>query len=160
MGQPSASNHWKTEPHGSRSQQDEPTGGGTTLKKVSLLLLAGFANVAAAQGQGHVRAAASPDIAAFVTSLDSLRKAAKIPGLSVAVVKNKSIVLALGLGYADFETRVAATAETPYDIASVAKPLSAAVALRLVELGLLDLDKPMADYSDWADFCAGFSQQP
>jgi CubicO group peptidase (beta-lactamase class C family) len=107
-----------------------------------------------------VQAAAPPDIAAFVASLDSLRKAAKIPGLSVAVVKDKAIVLALGLGFADVEHRIPATAETPYDIASVAKPLSSVVALRLVEQGLLDLDRPMADYSAWSDFCAGFSQQP
>ena len=124
---------------------------------VFLLALAAFTDVAAAQD--HSRAA-SPDIAAFVERLDSLRKATNIPGLSVAVVKNKSIVLALGLGYADAERRIPATAETPYDIASVAKPLSSVVVLRLVEQGMLKLDRPMAEYSEWADFCTGFSQQP
>jgi CubicO group peptidase (beta-lactamase class C family) len=104
--------------------------------------------------------AAVPDIPAFVERLDSLRKAASIPGLSVAVVQNQAIVLALGLGYADVENRVRATAETPYDIASVAKPLSAVVALRLAEQGVLDLNRPMAEYSEWAEFCIEFSQQP
>jgi CubicO group peptidase (beta-lactamase class C family) len=80
--------------------------------------------------------------------------------LSVAVVKDHEIVLAAGLGYAVVEDGIPATAETAYDIASVAKPLSAVVALRLVEAGVLDLDRPLVDYSEWTDFCTEFSQQP
>lgn len=80
--------------------------------------------------------------------------------MSVAVVRNQTILLALGLGYADPEHRIPAAADTPYNIASVAKPLSAVVALRLAEQGVLDLDRPMADYSEWAEFCAEFAQQP
>jgi CubicO group peptidase (beta-lactamase class C family) len=114
---------------------------------------------ASAQQDPRPRDAGSPDIAAFVERLDSLRRAASIPGLSVAVVKDHAVVLALGLGFADAEHRIPATAETPYDIASVAKPLSAVVALRLVEDGALDLDRPMVDYSDWGNFCSEFSQQ-
>lgn len=105
-------------------------------------------------------ATASPDIPAFVHQLDSLRKAADIPGLSVAVVKDQALVFAAGLGYADLERQIPATAETPYNIASVTKPLSAVVALRLAEDGVLDLDQPMASYSEWEQFCSAFSQQP
>jgi len=126
---------------------------------VFLLTLMTCTDVSAEQNQRH-GSAASPDIPAFIEHLDSLRKASNIPGLSIAVVKNQAIVLALGLGYADAEHRIPATAETPYDIASVAKPLSAVVALRLAEEGVLDLDRPMADYSEWGEFCAEFSQQP
>ena len=128
-----------------------PTEQQKSMKSVLVLLLAltSGTNVSAEQ-----------DIPAFVARLDSLRKAANIPGLSVAVVKNQAIVVALGLGYADAERRIPATAETPYDIASVAKPLSAVVALRLVEMGVLDLDRPIAEYSEWGEFCTGFSQQP
>jgi CubicO group peptidase (beta-lactamase class C family) len=101
----------------------------------------------------------SHDAAAFLQHLDSLREDANIPGLSVVVVKDHAIVLAAGLGYADVENGIPATAETPYDIASVAKPLSAVVALRLVETAALDLDRRLVDYSDWADFCTKFSRQ-
>lgn len=124
-----------------------------------LLVLTACNGVSAKQDQRH-GGVPSPDIPAFVNRLDSLRKAVNIPGLSVAVVKNQAIVLALGLGYADIEHRIPATAETPYNIASVAKPLSAVVALRLVEGGLLDLDRPMVEYSEWAGFCTDFSRQP
>jgi CubicO group peptidase (beta-lactamase class C family) len=108
----------------------------------------------------HQALGAAPDIPAFIQRIDSLRTAADIPGLSVAVVRNRALVLAVGLGYADLERRVQATAETPYNIASVAKPISAVVALRLVQEGTLDLDRPLVEYSDWADFCAEFRQQP
>jgi CubicO group peptidase (beta-lactamase class C family) len=124
-----------------------------------LLLLTASPSVWAQQGRRDV-GLPSPDIAAFVQRLDSLRKAANIPGLSVAVVKDREIVLALGLGYADWQHRVPATAETPYNIASVAKPLSAVVALRLAEKKMLVLDRPIAEYSEWAEFCTEFSQQP
>ncbi|MCC7143877.1 MAG: beta-lactamase family protein [Candidatus Eisenbacteria bacterium] len=101
-----------------------------------------------------------PDIAAFVQEVDALRRTAQIPGLSVAVVKDQALVLALGLGYADPERGVSATAVTPYNIASVTKPISAVVALRLAEVGVLDLDRPMAEYSEWEEFCRDFAQQP
>ena len=105
-------------------------------------------------------AARSPDISAFIHQLDSLREAADILGLSVAVVKDQALVFAAGLGYADLERQIPATAETPYDVASVARPLSAVVALRLVEEGVLDLDRPMASYSEWQQVCTDVSQQP
>lgn len=131
------------------------------MKNVTLcfFILAICSAVSAAQNQEQWRAT-SPDIPAFVQRLETLRIAAGIPGLSVAVVKDQAVVLALGLGYADLEQRIIATADTPYNIASVTKPLSAVVALRLVEEGVLDLNRAMTDYSDWADFCAAFSQQP
>ncbi len=123
------------------------------------LLLAAHSSLSAAQDEAPT-SAESYDVAAFVQRLDSLRKAASIPGLSVAVLKDHAIVLAAGLGYADVDNGISATAETAYDVASVAKPLSAVVALRLVEAGVLDLDRPLADYSEWAAFCTEFSQQP
>lgn len=92
--------------------------------------------------------------------LDSLRREARIPGLSVAVVSSRKVVLAHGLGYSDLERKVPATAETPYDIASVSKPISAVVVLKLVENGVLDLDRPLVEYSHWKQFCQEFSHQP
>ena len=103
--------------------------------------------------------AAQADLGGFLQELDSLRRDANIPGLSVAVVKDQQIVLAAGLGYRNVEDGIPATADTPYDIASVAKPISAVVALRLAEEGILDLDRPISEYSEWTDFCARFSQQ-
>jgi CubicO group peptidase (beta-lactamase class C family) len=84
---------------------------------------------------------------------DSLRRALRIPGLAVVVLRDTTVVLARGFGFADVERRIPVTPETPFNTASVGKPISAVVALRLVQDGLLDLDKPMRGYQDFAEFC-------
>jgi CubicO group peptidase (beta-lactamase class C family) len=89
----------------------------------------------------------------LVASLDDLRIAARIPGLAIAVVQDGEVVLARGLGVTDIGTGAAVTADTPFDIASVSKPISAVVAMRLVELGVLDLDRPMASYAGFTELC-------
>jgi CubicO group peptidase (beta-lactamase class C family) len=94
-----------------------------------------------------------PDLQAFAAELDSLRRAHGIPGLSVAVVRDGCVVLARGFGVADVERGVAATEDTPYNIASVSKPVSAVVALRLAERGVVDLDRPLSAYRGWDEFC-------
>lgn len=131
------------------------------MRRLLIFVLVATVSTGAGAGpaQDHTLAAAS-DLPAFIERLDRLRVDARIPGLSVAVVRDQALVFALGLGEADVGQRIAATAQTAYDIASVAKPLSAVVALRLAQEGKLDLDRPMAQYSQWAEFCAEFSQQP
>ena len=125
---------------------------------ILLLLLAAHSSSSAERNHAYT-SAESCEVAAFVQRLELLREDASIPGLSVAVVKDREIVLAAGLGLADIEEGIPATAETAYDIASVAKPLSAVVALRLAEAGALDLERPIANYSEWMGFCTTFSQQ-
>ncbi|MFY9820572.1 MAG: serine hydrolase domain-containing protein [Thermoanaerobaculia bacterium] len=99
-----------------------------------------------------------PEIASFAATLDELRGQAHIPGLSVAIVRDGKVILARAFGFADLEARRPATPETPYNIASVTKPISATVALKLVELGKLDLDRPMTTYRGYSEFCAGFRE--
>src|SRR6185295_11230374 len=65
---------------------------------------------------------------ALVARFDSLRREKGIPGLAVVVLRDTTVVLARGLGYADLERRVPVTPETPFNVASVAKPISAVVA--------------------------------
>ena len=86
--------------------------------------------------------------------LDSLRTAARIPGLAVVILRDTTVILARGFGFANLERAVPVTPETPFNIASVAKTISAIVALRLVERGLLDLDRPLTSYQGFAEFCA------
>ncbi|HYW08933.1 MAG TPA: serine hydrolase domain-containing protein [Longimicrobium sp.] len=95
-----------------------------------------------------------PSPARFEATLDSLRVAHRIPGLAVGVVRDGEVVLARGFGYADVEARTPVTENTPFNIASVTKPISAVVAMRLVEQGKLDLDRRMTSYADFTEFCA------
>ena len=83
--------------------------------------------------------------AQFEDDLEDLRQQLKIPGLSAAIVKDQELVWAKGFGYADVENQIPATENTPYYIASCTKPFAAAVLMKLVEAGRLDLDEAMAD---------------
>lgn len=123
-------------------------------------ILFAFPLTATSAAEGGATPSALPNIPAFLEQIEALRQEKRIPGLSIAVVRDGKVVLAAGLGYADPERQIPATADTPYRIASTTKPIAAAVALKLVEDGVLDLDRPMSEYSDWADFCADFSRQP
>jgi CubicO group peptidase (beta-lactamase class C family) len=90
----------------------------------------------------------------FRSTVDSLRQAAHIPGLAMAVVQDTTILFTQEFGFADVEAGRPVTIDTPFNIASVTKPISAVVALKLVELGRLDLDRPMSSFRDFNAFCA------
>lgn len=95
----------------------------------------------------------------FQAALDSLKQDKRIPGLSVAVLKDQEVLLARGFGYADLEQSIPATENTVYRIASVTKPVSATLAMKLVEEGLLDLDEEMAAVPGFAEFCHSFKTE-
>ncbi|MFN8573120.1 MAG: serine hydrolase domain-containing protein [Gemmatimonadaceae bacterium] len=87
------------------------------------------------------------------SQFDSLRRAFRIPGLAVVALRDTTVLFARGFGYADVERQVPVTPETPFNIASVSKPISAVVALRLVQDGRLNLDRPMRAYQGFSEFC-------
>jgi CubicO group peptidase (beta-lactamase class C family) len=65
----------------------------------------------------------------------------RVPGLSVAVINNYKLEWAKGYGLADSQTTSPVTPETLFQAASISKPVSAVAALKLVEQGVLDLDR-------------------
>ncbi|MBL4790529.1 MAG: beta-lactamase family protein [Kordiimonadaceae bacterium] len=70
----------------------------------------------------------------------------RTPGFSIAVGYKGKLVWAEAEGYADLTTRRPTTTETKFDIGSIAKPLTAIAAMRLVEKGTLSLDRPITAY--------------
>ncbi|HEY7546928.1 MAG TPA: serine hydrolase [Blastocatellia bacterium] len=70
----------------------------------------------------------------------------KIPGLSIAVVKNGEIVKAAGYGLANIEHNVAARPETVYQSGSVGKQFTATLVMMLVEEGKMSLTDPISKY--------------
>ena len=71
-----------------------------------------------------------------------------IPGLSLAVIKSGTIVKIQGYGLADIKSKVPATPETVYDIASVSKALLATGLMLLVQDAALSLDDPIIKHLD------------
>ena len=90
---------------------------------------------------------------AFARQIDSLRAAHHIPGLAAVMLRDTSIVFARAFGMADVESGRKVTIDTPFNIASVTKPISAVVALRLAADGVLDLDRAMRSYKNFPEFC-------
>lgn len=70
----------------------------------------------------------------------------RIPGASLAVVKNGQIVLAKGYGFANVEHQVAVKPETIFQSASVGKQFTATAVLMLVEEGKIKLDEKIGKY--------------
>jgi len=69
-----------------------------------------------------------------------------IPGFSITVAIDGTIVYSEGFGYADLEARVPAWPDTKFRIGSVSKPLTSAGMMLLVEQGKFDLDAPIQKY--------------
>ena len=72
----------------------------------------------------------------------------KIPGLSLAVLKDGKIVKIAGYGVADRKSGAAATPETVYKIGSVSKQFIATGIMLLVQEGRLRIDDPVSKYLD------------
>jgi CubicO group peptidase (beta-lactamase class C family) len=87
-------------------------------------------------------------ISRFERGLEELRNLLKIPGMSAAIIKDGRVLWANGFGFSDYENKVAATPETPYEIASLTKTFAATLLMQLVEQGKVSLDDPMSKYSD------------
>ena len=71
-----------------------------------------------------------------------------IPGLSVAVGIDNTIVYSNGFGMADVENSVPTRAVTRFRTASIAKPITAVLVLQQVEAGHIDLDAPVQQYCE------------
>ncbi len=78
--------------------------------------------------------------------VDSLRVARKIPGVSVAVMRDGAIVHAQGYGYANVEHQAKATPETIYQSGSLGKQFTATLIMMLVADGKVGLDDPIRKY--------------
>jgi CubicO group peptidase (beta-lactamase class C family) len=69
-----------------------------------------------------------------------------VPGLSVSVIRDGEIAWSRGFGVLDATTQQPVTSETIFPAASLSKPVFAYAVLKLSELGVLALDKPLSAY--------------
>ncbi len=70
----------------------------------------------------------------------------RIPGVSLAVVKNGEIVLAKGYGYANVEHHVPVKPETIFQSGSIGKQFTATAVMMLVAEGRINLDEKISKY--------------
>lgn len=85
-----------------------------------------------------------------MAGLPAVIDAAGIPGLSLAVVHDGEIT-ARSVGVCEAGTSREVLPTTAFEAASLTKPVFAYAVLRLVDRGLLDLDRPLTSYVDFPD---------
>lgn len=78
----------------------------------------------------------------------SKMKRSGIPGLSMAILHDGTVVYENVYGIADLEHAVPVARDSRFKIASLTKPITAIAVLQLVERGLVALDRPIGDYLD------------
>lgn len=93
-------------------------------------------------------------LAAIEAKVEERRKELGIPGMSLAIVKDDKVIYSKGLGFKDFENKVAATADTQFAIGSSTKAFTALSVLMTADEGKLSLDaspKTILPYFKMAD---------
>jgi CubicO group peptidase (beta-lactamase class C family) len=75
----------------------------------------------------------------------------EIPGVSIALIKNGKIVYYKTYGIKNTKTKEPVDEKTLFEAGSVTKPVFTFAAMRLVERGILDLDKPLYQYLPFED---------
>jgi D-alanyl-D-alanine carboxypeptidase len=80
-----------------------------------------------------------------IPKIDSLvaayMKQYDIPGLSLAIVKNDSLVYAEGYGYADVSTKAPVTPSSLFRIGCLSQPITATAIMKLIQEGKISLDE-------------------
>ena len=80
------------------------------------------------------------------SNLKLLMRLLHIPGLTVGVIKNNSIVWSNSYGYSDIYARKKASIDTIYQVASISKTFVSVALLQLYERGLFNLDDNVSEY--------------
>lgn len=85
----------------------------------------------------------------FDTFFMHLKDSLNMPGISVAIINNSKVVYHNASGVKVMDEPI--SADTYFEAASLSKPLFAFFALKQVEKGILDLDKPLFEYLPYPD---------
>lgn len=100
---------------------------------------------------------AATDLDAFIhTMMDRDH----IPGLAVAIFKDRQTVWSKGFGWADIQRRVEMTQDTVQNIGSISKTFVGTAVMQLRERGLLQLEDDVNKYLDFSVRNPGHPQSP
>jgi serine beta-lactamase-like protein LACTB, mitochondrial len=121
------------------------------LVAVTAALYARGSSSAGERGAGDCRdwyaaKAYSREIASVRRLVPRMKRAFGAPGLSVAIAADGKLVWSQSCGFADRRRRRKVLRTTQFRVGSVSKTLTAATAVRLHELGRLDVDATIREY--------------
>jgi D-alanyl-D-alanine carboxypeptidase len=114
-------------------------------------VLVGFAlALTGCGGGGSTTAPAQPQTLSLSSVVDPLASAAMkqqdIPGMTVALAKNGTMLYAKAYGDSDIATQSAAQTNTIFEIGSITKQFTAALIMKLQEQGELHVDDSISSY--------------
>ncbi len=90
-------------------------------------------------------------LAAIDAWLEGARIYERIPGMSVGIVHDQTLIWNNGYGYANLESRRPADADTLYSICSISKLFTSIGVMQLRDAGKLALRDPVSEHLDWFD---------
>lgn len=94
--------------------------------------------------------AAGPDTAELTAEIESAvtewMAASGAPAVTAAVILPDGTEITVAEGVSDAREGTAVTSDDYFRFASITKPMTSAIILQLVEEGLVELDRPVADY--------------
>ena len=123
------------------------------MKLLSLVIaLLGLPKISGAQLTGAACVANSGR--ALTQRLTALMDSAMIPGLALAIIDGGRLVYSGGFGQRDSQGGRVSASRTVFEAASLSKPVIAYAALKLVDAGELDLDRPLVNYTRYPDLGA------
>jgi CubicO group peptidase (beta-lactamase class C family) len=122
----------------------------TAIRAASLLLVVSLVFTAASPAQpqatvadlmARIEGPQTPSRQGYDSfSLAQIMEKTRVPGVSIAVIKDFAVHWAKGYGTADAGSRAPVTADTMFQAASISKPVTAAAFLRMVQDGKATLD--------------------
>lgn len=123
---------------------------------LALFVLASHAASAAARDVREHRVHRSADQGVHVSAnpkavagefdgwMDQIEQSGQISGMAAAIVKDDSVLLQRGIGYADASRGEHVTVDSPFRLASLSKAFASALAAMLVDEGMLDWNSRVA----------------
>lgn len=86
-------------------------------------------------------------IADLEKQVPELMEEAKIPGVSIVLIKDAKLVWRRAFGVKDNESKAAVDNDTVFEAGSMSKPVFAYLVMKLREKGIIDLDAPLTKYT-------------
>ncbi len=118
------------------------------MKPLIILVSLFCSTVLSAQKANRIRQLNGQSVSTEIiqTRLQTLVDSAKLAGLQVAIINGNKTVWTSGFGYKDVENQQRLNDSTAMYAASLTKPVSGYIFLRLVDKGVFSLDKPVYQY--------------
>jgi len=92
----------------------------------------------------------TPNLSENISTMEKftpeLMEELNVPGVSISIISDKNIFYSKSFGIADVNTKEHVNEKTMFEACSMSKPVFAYLVLKLVEQGILDLDKSLYGY--------------